>query len=285
MENKYNAETMEVKEVVPGLYEIDEYDCGSIFVFCGETEALVIDTGTGIGNLKEVIEEITDGKSYQVILSHAHIDHMGGAYHFPKIMINEKDYSQSVIEHSKDVTERRNYAEFIRQREMKIYPYDIVKDITEWEKVPEFVKIKKFPFDIELGKRKITCLECPGHTAGSIVFLDHTSRTLIVGDACNGYYILENSQENCIQKSAETAYNALKNIDGLRDKFDRIINGHHDFREFGEPLDYQYLLDTLHGLEKIVQDEAVWTEEDSMISQSGISYNFVFGKAKIAVID
>ncbi len=283
--NQYNAETMKVKEVVPGLYEIDEYDCGSVFVICGEMEALVIDTGTGIGNLKEVVEEITDGRSYQVILSHAHIDHMGGAYHFPRILMNEKDYSQSVIEHNKDAAERRNYAAFIRQREKKIYPYDLEKDIAEWDKLPAFMRIRKFPFDIELGGRKITCLECPGHTAGSIVFLDHASRTLIVGDACNGYYILDNSQENSIRKAAETAYKALKNIDGLRDRFDRIINGHHDFREFGEPLDYQYLSDTMHGLEKIVQGEAVWSEEESAISRSGISCNCVFGSVKIAVID
>ncbi len=151
--------------------------------------------------------------------------------------------------------------------------------------MPAFAKIRKFPFDIELGGRKITCLECPGHTAGSIVFLDHASQTMIVGDACNGYYILDDSQENCIRKAAETAYKALKNIDGLRDRFDRIINGHHDFREFGEPLDYQYLSDTMHGLEKIVQGEAVWSEEESAISRSGISCNYVFGSVKIAVID
>ena len=44
-----------------GIFEIDEFDCGSIFVVVGDERALVLDTGTGIGDLRWVIENrITD---------------------------------------------------------------------------------------------------------------------------------------------------------------------------------------------------------------------------------
>ena len=38
---------------------------------------------------------------------------------------------------------------------------------------------------IDLGKRKVTVYECPGHTPGSVTFLDENSRILFMGDACN----------------------------------------------------------------------------------------------------
>ena len=36
-------------EIENGIYEIDEFDCVSVFVIVGEKRALVVDTGTGIG--------------------------------------------------------------------------------------------------------------------------------------------------------------------------------------------------------------------------------------------
>ena len=41
-------------------YEIDEFDCSSIFLFVGKERALLLDTGCGIGDLKGVIRKITD---------------------------------------------------------------------------------------------------------------------------------------------------------------------------------------------------------------------------------
>ena len=43
-------------EFSEGIFEIDEFDCASIFVIVGEERALVLDTGTGIGDLRRVIE-------------------------------------------------------------------------------------------------------------------------------------------------------------------------------------------------------------------------------------
>ena len=39
-------------EFAEGMFEIDEFDCASVFVIVGETRALVLDTGTGIGDLR-----------------------------------------------------------------------------------------------------------------------------------------------------------------------------------------------------------------------------------------
>ena len=49
-----------IVEIAKDTYEIDEFDCGSIFVLVGKDKAMVIDTGTGIGDLPAVIRKITD---------------------------------------------------------------------------------------------------------------------------------------------------------------------------------------------------------------------------------
>ncbi len=69
-------------EIENGIYEIDEFDCVSVFVIVGEKRALVVDTGTGIGDLKWIIEEKITDKPYDVVLTHNHGDHTGGAGFF-----------------------------------------------------------------------------------------------------------------------------------------------------------------------------------------------------------
>ena len=66
-------------EFSKGIFEIDEFDCASIFVIVGEERALVLDTGTGIGDLRRVIENRITAKPYDVVLTHNHVDHAGGA--------------------------------------------------------------------------------------------------------------------------------------------------------------------------------------------------------------
>ena len=72
-------------EIENGIYEIDEFDCVSVFVIVGEKRALVVDTGTGIGDLKWIIEEKITDKPYDVVLTHNHGDHTGGAGFFDEI--------------------------------------------------------------------------------------------------------------------------------------------------------------------------------------------------------
>ena len=71
-----------------GIYEIDEFDCASIFVIVGTERALVLDTGTGIGDLRWVIENRITDKPYDVVLSHNHGDHTGGAGFFDTVWVH-----------------------------------------------------------------------------------------------------------------------------------------------------------------------------------------------------
>ncbi len=43
----------------PKTWEIDEFDCASIFLLEGDEKAMVIDCGMGIGDLRSAIRKIT----------------------------------------------------------------------------------------------------------------------------------------------------------------------------------------------------------------------------------
>ena len=72
-------------EFRPGIFEVDEFDCVSCFVVVGEKSALLLDVGTGIGDLRWVVENRITDKPYQVVASHNHGDHVGGAGFFDEI--------------------------------------------------------------------------------------------------------------------------------------------------------------------------------------------------------
>ena len=85
------SRAMPFYECREGIYEIDEFDCADIFVIEGDDRALVLDTGTGIGDLKGLIESRITKKPYEVAATHNHGDHVGGAGWFDEIYIHPAD--------------------------------------------------------------------------------------------------------------------------------------------------------------------------------------------------
>lgn len=219
-------------EFAPDTYEIDEFDCVSIFLFVGTERALLLDTGIGIGDLRGLVEKITD-KPYDVVLTHGHADHVGGAGWFDEVYMNEKD--SAFYPFPPSLEQRRAYAEMIRRREHRYYAYDVSEDILEWPKVP----VRKPLHDglvFDLGQRKLIFYECPGHTPGEMVAIDEKNRILFCGDACNNHLIFMTAPGDPNFVSAEEAGKNLERIWNMRDQYDYVMNSHHDYRAVGGPL-------------------------------------------------
>ena len=100
-------------EFADGIYEIDEFDCVSVFVIVGSTRALVIDCGTGIGDLRWVIENKITDKPYDVVATHNHGDHIGGAGFFDSIYIHPADMDWDSGNTLPTVDFRKSYAKII----------------------------------------------------------------------------------------------------------------------------------------------------------------------------
>jgi hydroxyacylglutathione hydrolase len=173
------------REIAPNTYEIGEFDCASMFLLIGDEKAMLIDTGVGIGDLKGFIQKLT-GKPLMLCCTHDHVDHVGGASVFDSAYVHPKDMVDFATGGGigLSVEGRKGYIQWIAEREKGTYLYNLDEDVTEWGPCPTLYPLVDEQI-IDLGKRKVTVYACPGHTPGSVTFLDENSRSLFMGDACN----------------------------------------------------------------------------------------------------
>ncbi len=264
-------------EFEEGIFEIDEFDCVSIFVIVGEKRALVLDTGTGIGNLRWVIENRITDKPYDVVLTHNHGDHIGGAGFFEEAWIHKSDMNWGGLGIGPSLEFRRDYAKLIRVREDKNYNYDAESDILEWPKTP-YLKELEDGQTFDLGGRSVQFYHCPGHTAGECVAIDSKSRILFVGDACNRNYLLFKKDGEQVTEAAGRAEGALGRIYDMRERYDVVYNSHHDFRGFGSPLGREVVPNLLTCLRMLKEGNASYIEVADSLSANG-------EKKKVAVYE
>lgn len=240
-------------QIKKNTWEIDEFDCASIFLLIGTEKAMVIDCGMGIGDLRGAIEMITD-KPLICVISHGHIDHTANARQFGEIWLNPKDQG---IEIPMNYARRRYDTEHIAQRQKgsigapynmyRLYAYDIEVDLREPgpdEPMPVIHDLTD-GMQFDLGGRTVTAYECPGHTAGEMVFIDDQTHLMFAGDALNF-----NLGIGAVP--VETTLKALRRLQAMQDQYTGIFNGHHDFRPLGMPLDDDCLPTVISMCEDIV---------------------------------
>lgn len=246
-------------------WEIDEFDCASIFLLVGTEKAMLIDCGMGIGDLRGAVEMITD-KPLIVVISHGHIDHTANARQFDEIWIHPKDQGAPIPQ---SLERRRFDTERIAKRQknciggaytmFNLYPYDINVDLREPapdETMPVIHDLYDGQqFDLG-GGRIVTAYECPGHSAGEMIFLDEQSRSLFCGDALNF-----NLGVSAVP--VETTLRYLERMRELGSRYDGIYNGHHDFRPLGAPLDEDCLPTVIEILKDALSGHIVPCETPS----------------------
>lgn len=255
----------------PGIYEIDEFDCASCFLIVGERRALLVDTGVGIGDLKGLVERRLDGMPYDVLATHKHGDHIGGAGWFDDIWIHPADANWQ-RDHTRPTLEfRRDYAALIRGRGLGPYPYDPEADIRPWPGQPAFRMLSDGQ-RFDLGGRVVTAWHCPGHTPGEVVLTDDATGALLCGDACNCNWLLSGEIAPTPRGCAETALSALRRVLAMAGReYDpgRVINSHHDFRPAGRPLDAGVMTDLEACLESLLRGDANRVREPDPLSPDG----------------
>ncbi len=188
----------------------------------GSDYALLIDSIIGIGNLKAFCETLTD-KPIKLVNTHAHSDHVGGNFHFDHCYMHPLDvgfFQMSCVGFSKE-----QVFEFAKNMAPEEFRERMIPDdnFADWKPMKVFLVNDGDVFD--LGDRKIEVVYVGGHTAGSIVLIDHKTRIAYAGDACNGNTLLE--FENSLP-----VVSYMKNLLHLKEhqsEFDMMYGGHEVF--------------------------------------------------------
>jgi len=88
-----------IERIDQDTYAISEYkhwEESHCYLLNGTSSSLLIDTGLGIGNIKKVVDSLTD-LPVKVVTTHVHWDHIGGHKYFNNIGVfeAEKDWLTS----------------------------------------------------------------------------------------------------------------------------------------------------------------------------------------------
>lgn len=171
----------EIYRVEPDIYvfyEPGQFEEAVSYLVLGEDKAALVDTGCGIGNIKQLAEDFTD-LPVMVVNTHHHNDHVAQNHLFDEVAIFD------------DPVARRTAEEGVPHDEM----LELLDEGSVWKPLPEDFdpdaywvppfKVTRWLHDgdfIELGGRELEVFHTPGHSPDSICLLERDSRLLWTGD-------------------------------------------------------------------------------------------------------
>ena len=162
---------------VKAIFEPHHFQEVISYLIEGETGAVLFDSGMGIGNMKALVESLTD-KPITLVCSHGHFDHVGGAWQFGGA--HKLCTPDSVAEAAEGFSlpaddENRSLAAFsivgtlwFDPKTFCVKPYKVIP--AEEGEV------------FELGGRRLRVVAAPGHSDDGLMLADDEHRLLFTGD-------------------------------------------------------------------------------------------------------
>ena len=201
------------------IYEPNQWQEAISYLLLGGEKAMLVDTLQGIGDLKSVIDQLTD-LPVIVMNTHSHYDHVSSNYQFDTIYGVNMPYTINNAKGHSNAEIRGN-----------------VTPETIWKNLPsnfsfEFYESKAYEIDkfvadgeiIDLGGREIQVTFIPGHTPDSVILVDKQNRMMLTGDTFYPAPIYVHSDTSSFQEfflSAQIMF-------GFKDDVDYLLPGHNE---------------------------------------------------------
>ena len=244
---KTSKEWFEVYKITPevyALYEDGQFQEVISYLILGDNKAALIDTGYGMGDIKSLVEELTD-LPIIVVTTHTHVDHIGQHNEFSDIAVYDHLFS------------RENAAKGREQKGMG----DALGPGMYWKKLPEGLTPENYhipPFKvtrwlkdgdkIDLGNKELEIIHTPGHSPDSVCILDKDSKLFWTGD---------------------TFYNAPLYVYSSTTNLDDFINSYRKMNELSDHYDYLMPSHNETYIPKEIIARVLETAEDIKIGAAG----------------
>ena len=186
----------EITQINPNTWILED-DYVRFFLLEGNDKAALIDSGINSPNALEIAKSLID-KPVILINTHGDMDHTSGTGAFSEILMHAEDY--------------------INCNMASKYPDTKLVELNDGDV-------------IELGNRPLKVIFIPGHTKGSLAFIDVNSKTLYAGDSVQKGHIFMFGKH----RDTEQFENSLNKLIELNNEYDRIYASH---GEYVVPKDY-----------------------------------------------
>lgn len=221
-----------VKLFMENFYILDD---GRVrqFLITGEEEALLIDTGFADGQVHQAVRRLTS-LPVRVVLTHGDVDHAGGL----------KDFGEGFLHRA------------------------------DWHLVKDRVSLKPLEEgDVFLcGGYCLEVVEIPGHTYGSVAFLDRERKLLLPGDSVqkDGPIFMFGDH-----RSLDLYIESQKKLCALADQVETILPCHHPY-----PVEPEYIRRNLEDAVDLKNGRLKGTEHPALpcLSYRGKWTEFYYDK-------
>jgi glyoxylase-like metal-dependent hydrolase (beta-lactamase superfamily II) len=169
----------EIYEAAPSvfaIYEPHQAEETIGYLIAGDKQALLFDTGMGIGDIRKVTAELTK-LPIVVLNSHTHNDHVGGNWQFDTVYGMDTDFTRANARGSRE------------DAQAEVAPGQICGELPQGFDRKTYAtrpwKIAAYKHDgdrIDLGGRSLEIIATPGHTPDAISLLDRDRGLLFTGD-------------------------------------------------------------------------------------------------------
>ncbi len=146
------------------------------YLLCGTKQAVMIDTGLGVDNIKNIVDRLTR-LPVQIVTTHVHWDHIGGHSWFNNIAVHEAEVKWLEEEFPIPVA---------------VVKANLLKEPCDF---PRYFNINKYQICrrkptmilhngdcIDLGGRQLRVIHTPGHSPGHCCFYEPGREYLYSGD-------------------------------------------------------------------------------------------------------
>ncbi|MCK5828353.1 MBL fold metallo-hydrolase, partial [Candidatus Bipolaricaulota bacterium] len=217
-----NSDWDSVEQIDENVFAIAEdahWEKARCYLFCGEDVSWLIDTGTGIGNIRSLVRSLTSSP-IKVLTTHVHWDHMGGHGDFDSIYVHQGDAAWLRDGIPLSLSAIRN--------DIAKIPFDVPHDsdfVLETYAPPrvESPHIVQHGDVLTNSNFALEVLHTPGHSPGSVCFFERRSGALVTGDVVYRGTIYAHYPSTDPQ-ALYRSYCQLSQLEGIR----KILPGHND---------------------------------------------------------
>jgi glyoxylase-like metal-dependent hydrolase (beta-lactamase superfamily II) len=216
---------------------VDPLLSANIWHIRGRDRDLVVDAGLGVVPLRRALPWLFEHDPV-LVLSHSHLDHMGGAHEFDDVCVHTAEVS--LVSRPGPVS--LHGPTLVRQLGMEDdgsdLPELLLNRLPDTSYDPDSYALVSVPAVrsvvdgevVDLGDRQLTVLHLPGHTPGSVALLDADAGRLFTGDVVYAEGLIDTCTGSDIADYVHTMQR-LHDVD-----FTRVFPGHDRILDRSETL-------------------------------------------------